>query len=169
MHGYYKWQLATLVLVVAAAVLILSIAFCDKAHSFTLVRVQTKAGPIIVNADHAHQLAGFINALPYIPRHVSCYARYGHVRFSLHHIGGACDIDQRGRNSTSHVMYHVAALAASFRLRSGCSFRDCGHVDIGFAHHRASRITTAHHRSPRIIVAHHRRQHEQTTAHRHLT
>lgn len=42
----------------------------------------------------------------------------------------ACDIDQTGWNKTAGPMYRAKALAAKWGLRDGCTFRDCGHVDI---------------------------------------
>jgi hypothetical protein len=101
--------------------------------------VQTKAGPICVAAHVAEKFAAFINALPYTPRYVSCWAPGGHISHSLHYVGEACDVDQSRRNGTSSAMYHVAGLAAQFGLRDGCSFGDCGHVDTGTA------IASRHH------------------------
>lgn len=145
MTKYDSWRWIVYGMVVVAGAVILSLAFCNRAHAFTLVRVETKAGMITVNSDYAWRLKGFIDALPYTPRSVHCFARYGHVRHSLHHIGGACDIDQHGRNRTSRPMYHVAALAAAWGLRDGCSFRDCGHVDIGFPSRGLIRVAHLHH------------------------
>jgi hypothetical protein len=101
--------------------------------------VQTKAGPICVAAHVAEKFAAFINALPYTPKYVSCWAPGGHVAHSLHYTGEACDVDQSRRNVTSSAMYHVAGLASQFGLRDGCSFGDCGHVDTGVA------IASRHH------------------------
>lgn len=140
---------------------------CDHARAFTLVHAQTKAGVITVNQDWAWRFVGFINALPYIPRHIGCYAAGGHVTYSWHHVGGACDIDQARRNVTSHAMYHVHALARHWGLRDGCTFHDCGHVDVGYVAHvatrdRLSRVAALHvthhaeHRRHRHEQAHHR-------------
>lgn len=96
-----------------------------------LVTVSTKAGPITVASSLANRFVGFINALPYTPRHVSCFAKSGHVRHSRHYAGAACDVDQTGWGRTAGPMHHIGALAASFGLRDGCSFGDCGHVDDG--------------------------------------
>ena len=123
-----RWWILTGIVV---AVLLLMLSFCGRAQAFTLVHVKTKAGMITVNAQYSERFRGFIDALPYTPRHVVCFAAHGHVKHSLHHIGAACDIDQHGRNRTSRVMYRVHRLALAYNLRDGCSFHDCGHVDIG--------------------------------------
>lgn len=99
-----------------------------------LVAVGTAAGiPIIVAASVAPAFRGFIADLVgrgYRPRQIHCYARYGHVRHSNHYWGGACDFDQRGWNKTARPMYRVRDLAAKWGLRDGCTFRDCGHIDV---------------------------------------
>lgn len=111
-----------------------------------LVTVQTAAGlPITVAANLAGKFQGFIADLVasgYKPRYIGCFARGGHVSHSRHYAGAACDIDQTGWGKTARPMYHVAALAAKYGLRDGCTFRDCGHVDDGarlrraYAHHQ---------------------------------
>jgi hypothetical protein len=122
MMKFGKFVLAALVMFASTAV-----------SAQSLVTVQTKAGPITVASQLASRFVGFINALPYTPRHVSCFARSGHVRNSRHYAGAACDIDQTGWGRTSKAMYHIGDLAARFGLRNGCSFGDCGHVDDGQA------------------------------------
>ncbi len=62
------------------------------------------------------------------PKSVICFALH-HKPGSNHDGGGACDIDQRGRNKTSKFMYHSGALIKKHGLFDGCSFRDCGHVE----------------------------------------
>jgi hypothetical protein len=52
------------------------------------------------------------------------------VKRSRHYSGNACDFDQTGWNRTARVMYRVGDLAAKWGLRNGCSFGDCGHVDV---------------------------------------
>ncbi|HEX8809616.1 MAG TPA: hypothetical protein VF760_11545 [Xanthobacteraceae bacterium] len=159
MNQYDRSRWIMFALALAALAVVLSLAFCDRARAFTLVHVGTRAGVITVNADYAWRFREFINALPYTPRSVHCFAAHGHVRHSLHHIGAACDIDQGRRNSTAAPMYHIAALAHQFGLRDGCSFRDCGHVDIGL------------HRYPVTRIAHHKGHHHhyvQAAARRHL-
>ena len=122
-----RWTLVTL----SAVISVVTISF-----AFTLVVAHTKLGhPYKVNAQHAHQLIGFVNDLEntYGPiHHIGCYSRWGHIRYSLHHSGNACDIEQTGWSRTSYrPMYHVGWLARKWGLRDGCSFRDCGHVDSG--------------------------------------
>ena len=99
-----------------------------------MVVVQTAAGiPIQVASAYADRFQGLISDLVasgYRPRTIHCHATGGHVRNSNHYRGAACDIDQRGWNRTAGPMYRVAGLAAKWGLRDGCSFRDCGHVDV---------------------------------------
>lgn len=113
-----------------------------------LVRAQTFAGPIVVAEAYASRFIGFIDDLVREGhRHLSigCYAAHGHMRNSLHHWGGACDIDQTARNRTAPFMYHVTALAHAHGLTDGCEFSrpDCGHLQvagfIGRHHVRRSR------------------------------
>jgi hypothetical protein len=120
-----------------------------------LVRVRLDSGQtIVVAARYADRFAGFLNALYHregrLPE-VSCYSPTGHMRNSLHHWGGACDVDQRARNVAWRPMYHVAALAAQYGLTDGCSWHnpDCGHVDVsgvGGGHYaRRTRYASHHH------------------------
>lgn len=104
--------------------------------AFTLVVAHTQRGLVYkVNQQHAHQLIGFVTELErtYGPiKHLGCYARWGHVPMSLHHTGNACDIEQTGWGRTSYrAMYGVSGLAHRWGLRDGCSFGDCGHIDVG--------------------------------------
>jgi hypothetical protein len=96
--------------------------------------VNTAAGiPITVASSAASKFEGFISDLVasgYKPRQIHCLAHGGHVRDSNHYWGGACDIDQSARGRTAGRMYHVAELANKWGLRDGCSFGDCGHVDV---------------------------------------
>jgi hypothetical protein len=100
-----------------------------------LVTVDTKAGiPITVSPQFAPKMQAFVQALVargYHPRNITCFARHGHVRGSLHYHGEACDFDQGGWGRTASTMYHITMLAAQFGLRDGCTFRDCGHIDSG--------------------------------------
>jgi hypothetical protein len=99
-----------------------------------ITTVNTAAGiPITVASSAASQFEGFISDLVasgYKPRQIHCLAHGGHVRDSNHYWGGACDIDQSARGRTAGRMYHVAELANKWGLRDGCSFGDCGHVDV---------------------------------------
>jgi hypothetical protein len=99
-----------------------------------VVTVNTAAGlPITVASAAAPKFEGFIADLVasgYQPRQIHCLAHGGHVRDSNHYWGGACDIDQSGRGRTAGRMYHVADLARKWGLRDGCTFGDCGHVDV---------------------------------------
>lgn len=90
---------------------------------------------IVVAAAYAERFVGFFNALfareGKLPE-IGCYAPHGHMRNSLHHWGGACDVGQTARNVAWRAMYHVGDLARQFGLTDGCSWRnpDCGHVDV---------------------------------------
>lgn len=65
-----------------------------------------------------------------------CYSPTGHMRNSLHHWGGACDLfNQVGRNITALRQPPPSVqveLAARHGLTSGCAWRspDCGHFDL---------------------------------------
>jgi hypothetical protein len=99
-----------------------------------IVTVNTAAGiPITVADLVASKFEGFISDLVasgYKPRQIHCLAHSGHARNSNHYWGGACDFDQGGRGRTASAMYHVGELARKWGLRDGCTFSDCGHVDV---------------------------------------
>jgi hypothetical protein len=107
-----------------------------RAASSGLITVSTAAGiDITVAPEFAGPITGFIRdvvARGYHPRRISCYSwGRGHVANSLHHVGKACDFDQRGWGVTATAMYHVADLSAKWGLRNGGEFRDWGHIDMG--------------------------------------
>ncbi len=100
-----------------------------------LVEVQTAAGiKIAVAGNNAWRFVGFVGDLvalrSYRPRQIHCFATGGHVSNSNHYTGNACDVDQRGWGLTASTMYHVRDLTKKWGLRDGCTFRDCGHVDV---------------------------------------
>jgi hypothetical protein len=114
-----------------------------------LVTVPTAAGiDITVASSFAPAIQGFIAdavAAGYKPRRIKCYSlSRAHVRHSLHKVGEACDFNQHGWNKTDRFMYRVRKLAAKWGLRDGCSFRDCGHIDVGRV------VTHAQRRRPRL-------------------
>jgi hypothetical protein len=120
---------------IAAAVVALAMIAAPAAHSRELVTVPTAAGiDITVAPSSAAKFQGFIRDLVelrgYRPKHIGCFARGGHVTGSRHYSGNACDFDQTGWNRTARVMYRIGDLAKKWGLRNGCSFRDCGHVDV---------------------------------------
>lgn len=124
-----------------------------------LTRVKLDSGQVItVAAAYAGRFAGFLNALYRREGHlpaIGCYAPRGHMRHSLHHWGGACDVGQRARNVAWAPMYHVSDLAAEFGLTDGCGWHhpDCGHVDVsGVAGGRRAFARVARHH-PRRRVA----------------
>lgn len=114
--------------VLAALMLCLS-AVPSSAH---LVTVQSAAGRITVASEVADRFVGFISDVSArgFRGPVHCYASSGHVRHSNHYTGHGCDFAQRGWGRTVAPMYHIADLAAKWGLRDGCTFRDCGHVDL---------------------------------------
>jgi hypothetical protein len=102
----------------------------------SLVREPLPDGQVITVArDFADRFTGFFAALFRLHERlppVHCYAPTGHMRHSLHHWGGACDVGQKSRNKADPMMYHVRDLARQFGLTDGCTWRhpDCGHVDV---------------------------------------
>jgi hypothetical protein len=109
---------------------------------------------IVVAAAYAERFVGFFNALfareGKLPE-IGCYAPRGHMRNSLHHWGGACDVGQTARNVAWRAMYHVGDLARQFGLTDGCIWRnpDCGHVDVsgvGGGGHYVRRYASHHRR-----------------------
>lgn len=100
-----------------------------------MIQVATAAGiEITVAPGFAPKITGFIRdvvATGYHPQQIHCYAAGGHVRGSWHYRGGACDFDQHRRGRTATAMHHIRALADKWKLRDGCTFHDCGHVDDG--------------------------------------
>lgn len=115
---------------------------------------------ITISAAHAAKFVGFLNALFHREGRlapVNCAAS-GHMRHSLHHWGGACDVGQRARNVAWRAMYHVGSLARQFGLTDGCVWRhpDCGHVDVsGTGGYRyAHRYRSSPHRI--VIASRHR-------------
>lgn len=78
---------------------------------------------------------------------IYCYAPTGHMRNSLHHWGGACDVGQQSRNVAWKPMYHVTEIAHRWGLTDGCEWRgypDCGHVEV-------NRKAAIVHRQPQLI------------------
>lgn len=115
-----------------------------------LIRVSTAAGiDITVAPAFAHKIQGFIGDLVargYSPSRIKCFSlSKSHVKNSNHFWGGACDFNQGGWNKTDRPMYRVADLARKWGLRDGCSFRDCGHIDMprAYAHHSRTHYASA--------------------------
>jgi hypothetical protein len=113
---------------------------------------------IAVASAYVNNFVGFFNALyhreGHLPR-ITCLAS-GHMRHSLHHWGGACDVGQWARNRAARMMYHVGSLAAEYGLTDGCIWHnpDCGHVDVsgvGGSRHYALRRHYQHHYARRHI------------------
>lgn len=120
------------------------------------VQRQTAYGiNICVDPVYADKFVNFFSALHARGVNVTdivCQA-YGHVRGSNHEGGGACDVNQTGKNRTIPAMYHAGDLIRAAGLYDGCSFRDCGHVEAmrGLGHYGFTRTYAA--RSHRTRVA----------------
>jgi hypothetical protein len=109
-----------------------------------MVTIPTVAGRITVarsQAPHWQALIADLAAAGYRPHRLGCYASGGHVTYSRHYVGAACDFD--GSLSRSAFMRSQTAhrIIVAHGFRNGCSFavhgvRDCGHVDDGRAGHR---------------------------------
>lgn len=112
---------------------------------------ETKAGRVAVSSANAERIVETINALydAGFRGSVHCAARPGtHVAGSLHYSGNACDMAQTGWGKTVAMMYHARSIISDHGMRDGCSFRDCGHIDMGFAlarRHYHVRYARAHH------------------------
>lgn len=115
----------------------------------------TNAGKVAVSAANADRIVATINDLwnHGFRGPVNCAARPGtHVRGSLHYSGNACDMAQTGWGRTpAKIMYHAGSIIASHGMRDGCSFRDCGHIDMGYA------LATRRHHHVRYAYHHHRK------------
>jgi hypothetical protein len=125
--GKLRWFIVTTAAVVAVVL---------PTWGFSLIVSHTKAGHAYkVNAHSASRFKGFIHDLEANGRPIrviGCYAKWGHIRHSYHHMGNACDIEQYGFGRTTyHAMYHIRGLAHKWGLRDGCEFGDCGHIDTG--------------------------------------
>lgn len=101
-----------------------------------IARVMVPGGQVIaVAAQYADRFAGFFRDLAAregrLPE-IGCLSG-GHMRHSLHHWGGACDVGQTARNRAWKAMYNVTALAHQWGLTDGCEWRgypDCGHIEV---------------------------------------
>lgn len=101
-----------------------------------IARVMVPGGQVIaVAAQYADRFAGFFRDLAAregkLPE-IGCLSG-GHMRHSLHHWGGACDVGQTARNRAWKAMYRVTDLAHQWGLTDGCEWRgypDCGHIEV---------------------------------------
>ena len=112
-----------------------------KQRTSTLTTFVTVSGHKLTVATHLVSrwdalVADFV-AAGYRPRHISCFAKGGHIPNSRHYYGAACDFDQYGRGLTVPFMYHAHSIIVKHGFRDGCDFNDCGHVDDGLSsYHR---------------------------------
>ncbi|MGA9515875.1 MAG: hypothetical protein WBV51_20260 [Pseudolabrys sp.] len=100
-----------------------------------MVTVQTAYGfKITAHPAYASKFQKFFALLKErgykVPAHMTkCWAPHGtHVAGSNHYIGAACDI-QTGWNRGPEFVYHMDEIVKKAGLYSGCTFRDCGHVE----------------------------------------
>lgn len=113
-------------------------------NRYRVVTVSSAAGMITVSPEFEPKIVPLIAELKAMgfDGRVKCYAstKGRHVTRSLHFSGNACDFlpnrkQARGHNRmpTPTIMFsrQVAAAIERAGLRNGCSFRDCGHIDIG--------------------------------------
>jgi len=124
---------------IGAIIAIGAFVFATKANAGELVTIDSAAGPITVSSDFAPKIAPFIADV--VARgfkgKVHCYSwAKSHRPNSLHHSGDACDFAQHWAKGARHVttnpvMYRVGDLTRKYGLRNGCSFSDCGHIDLG--------------------------------------
>jgi hypothetical protein len=127
----------------------------------TLVTVQTAYGfKITVHPAYASKFLKFFALLKErghkVPANITgCWAPRGtHVRGSNHYIGAACDI-QMGWNRGPAFIYHMDDIIKQAGLYSGCTFRDCGHVEA---------VRGLHNRAPNLYAALEKFKSEQSTA-----
>lgn len=109
----------------------------DVVHVGGLTKATLESGQtIVVAGSFVERFVGFFNDLfrreGRLPE-IGCYAPNGHMRNSLHHWGGACDVGQQARNVAWRAMYHVTDLAQRWGLTDGATWRgnpDSGHVEV---------------------------------------
>jgi len=133
----------------------------DANGNSLLVTVQTAYGfNIKVHPAYASKFLKFFALLKErgykVPAHITkCWAPYGtHVPGSNHYIGAACDI-QTGWNRGPAFVYHMDDIVKQAGLYSGCTFRDCGHVEA---------VRGTHNRAPNLYAAMEKFKSEQSTA-----
>ena len=126
-----------------------------------LVTVQTAYGfNITVHPAYASKFLKFFALLKEhgykVPANITrCWAPRGtHVAGSNHYIGAACDI-QTGWNRGPAFVYHMDDIVKQAGLYSGCTFRDCGHVEA---------VRGLHNRAPNLYAAMEKFKSEQSTA-----
>jgi hypothetical protein len=126
-----------------------------------LATVQTVYGfNITVHPAYASKFLKFFALLKErgykVPANITrCWAPRGtHVAGSNHYIGAACDI-QTGWNRGPAFVYHMDDIIKQAGLYSGCTFRDCGHVEA---------VRGLHNRPPNLYAAMEKFKSEQSTA-----
>jgi hypothetical protein len=133
----------------------------DANGNSMLVTVQTAYGfNITVHPSYASKFLKFFALLKErgyrVPANITrCWAPRGtHVAGSNHYIGAACDI-QTGWNRGPAFVYHMDDIVKQAGLYSGCTFRDCGHVEA---------VRGLHNRAPNLYAAMEKFKSEQSTA-----
>ena len=133
----------------------------DANGNSMLVTVQTAYGfNITVHPAYASKFQKFFALLKErgykVPANITkCWAPRGtHVPGSNHYIGAACDI-QTGWNRGPAFVYHMDDIVKQAGLYSGCTFRDCGHVEA---------VRGLRNRAPNLYAAMEKFKSEQSTA-----
>jgi len=133
----------------------------DANGNSTLVTVQTAYDfKITVHPAFASKFLKFFALLKEhgykVPANITrCWAPRGtHVAGSNHYIGAACDI-QTGWNRGPAFVYHMDDIVKQAGLYSGCTFRDCGHVEA---------VRGLRNRAPNLYAAMEKFKSEQSTA-----
>lgn len=113
--------------------LLCSICFISVAHARVATVPVANGHTITCDVRFCSEFQALVRdfvAHGYNPKLIVCLA-HGHTPGSNHDGGGACDFDQRAKNRTNRFMYSKLAesLIRKHGLYSGCSYRDCGHVE----------------------------------------
>jgi hypothetical protein len=133
----------------------------DANGNSMLVTVQTAYGfNITVHPAYASKFLKFFALLKErgykVPANITrCWAPRGtRVAGSNHYIGAACDI-QTGWNRGAAFVHHMDDIVKQAGLYSGCTFRDCSHVEA---------VRGLHNRAPNLYAAMEKFKSEQSTA-----
>jgi len=133
----------------------------DANGNSMMVTVQTAYGfNITVHPAYASKFQKFFALLKErgykVPANITkCWAPHGtHVAGSNHYIGAACDI-QTGWNRGPAFIYHMDDIVKQAGMYSGCTFRDCGHVEA---------VRGLHNRPPNLYAAMEKFKSDQSTA-----
>lgn len=126
----------------------------EKQGGLEKVCVEGHCGTVIARA--AEKFKGLFQDLVSMGYNIGspgCYSPTGHMRHSLHHWGGACDLFNQYARNRCHLKQPPPQVqievAAKHGLTSGCGWRDrdCGHFDLSgigpyamISHRRHARV-----------------------------